>query len=129
MAFFLSGEILYKRNCDGTFLRCVDAKEAQAILIEVHEAICGTHANGLTMARQILRSGYYWSTMEANCIAFMRKCHKCQIYADCINALRSYNMVVPWPFLMWRIDIIGPINPKASNGHRFIFAAIDYFTK
>ncbi|KAI4311483.1 hypothetical protein MLD38_036375 [Melastoma candidum] len=27
------------------------------------------------------------------------------------------------------MDVIGPINPKASNGHRFILVAIDYFTK
>ena len=25
--------------------------------------------------------------------------------------------------------MIGPITPKASNGHRFIFMVIDYFTK
>ncbi len=30
---------------------------------------------------------------------------------------------------MWGIDVINPINPKASNGHRFILVAIDYFTK
>ncbi|RDY14347.1 Pol polyprotein, partial [Mucuna pruriens] len=30
---------------------------------------------------------------------------------------------------MWGIDVIGPIEPKASNGHRFILVAIDYFTK
>jgi hypothetical protein len=35
----------------------------------------------------------------------------------------------PWPFAIWGIDVIGPINPKASNGHRFILMAIDYFTK
>ncbi|PKI73162.1 hypothetical protein CRG98_006449 [Punica granatum] len=27
------------------------------------------------------------------------------------------------------MDVIGPINPKASNGHMFILVAIDYFTK
>ena len=27
------------------------------------------------------------------------------------------------------MDIIGPIEPKALNGHRFILVAIDYFTK
>ncbi|PKI75982.1 hypothetical protein CRG98_003640 [Punica granatum] len=27
------------------------------------------------------------------------------------------------------MDVIGPINPKASNGHLFILVAIDYFTK
>ena len=27
------------------------------------------------------------------------------------------------------MDVIGPIEPAASNGHRFILVAIDYFTK
>ena len=27
------------------------------------------------------------------------------------------------------MDVIGPITPKASNEHRFIFMVIDYFTK
>ena len=27
------------------------------------------------------------------------------------------------------MDVIGPISPKALNGHRFIFVVIDYFTK
>jgi len=30
---------------------------------------------------------------------------------------------------MWGIDVIGTIEPKASNGHHFILVAIDYFTK
>jgi transposase InsO family protein len=30
---------------------------------------------------------------------------------------------------MWGIDMIRMIEPKASNGHRFILVAIDYFTK
>ncbi|PKI67506.1 hypothetical protein CRG98_012090 [Punica granatum] len=38
-------------------------------------------------------------------------------------------MPAPWPFSMWGMDVIGPINPKASNGHLFIPVAIDYFTK
>ena len=30
---------------------------------------------------------------------------------------------------MWDLDVIGPIEPKTSNAHRFILVAIDYFTK
>ena len=41
-----------------------------------------------------------------------------------LNVLSS-----PWPFSMWGMDVIGPIEPKASNGHHFILVAIDYFTK
>ena len=38
-------------------------------------------------------------------------------------------MTSPWPFAMWGINMIGDIKPTASNGHRFILVAIDYFTK
>ena len=36
---------------------------------------------------------------------------------------------MPWPFLVWGIDVIRKISPKSSNGHEFILVAIDYFTK
>ncbi|XP_042484574.1 uncharacterized protein LOC122064858 [Macadamia integrifolia] len=35
----------------------------------------------------------------------------------------------PWPFSTWGIDVIGKVDPKASNGHEFVLVAIDYFTK
>ena len=57
--FFLSGGILYKQNHDMVLLRCVDAKEAERMLVVVHEGSFGTHANGHAMARKVLRAGYY----------------------------------------------------------------------
>ncbi|XP_040942266.1 uncharacterized protein [Gossypium hirsutum] len=53
--FVLDRDILYKRGKDQVLLRCVDAIEARKILDEVHEGICGMHASGFTMARQIMR--------------------------------------------------------------------------
>ena len=35
--FFLSGEVLYKRNHNSTLLRCVDASEANHLMEEIHE--------------------------------------------------------------------------------------------
>ncbi|KAA3486550.1 RNA-directed DNA polymerase [Gossypium australe] len=112
-------------------LRCVDAIEAKKILEEVHEGVCRTHANGFTIARKIMRLEYYWSTMEGDCISYAKRCHQCQIYRDKIHVPPSplHVMTSPWPFSMWGLDVIGPILPKASNGHRFIFLVIDYFTK
>nr|XP_027191080.1 uncharacterized protein LOC101494924 [Cicer arietinum] len=131
MNFFLNGDVLYKRNHDMVLLRCVDKAEAGKIIQEVHEGSFGTHANGHTMARKILRAGYYWLTMESDCFSHVKKCHKCQIYADKIHVPpTSLNVLTsPWPFSMWGMDVIGLIEPKASNGHRFILVAIDYFTK
>jgi hypothetical protein len=53
------------------------------------------------------------------------------VYSDKVNAPPTplFNLASPWPFSMWGIDVIGPVNPKASNGHRFILVAIDYFLK
>ncbi|KAG8501630.1 hypothetical protein CXB51_004048 [Gossypium anomalum] len=100
--YVLDGEILYKKRKDQVLLRCVDTIEAKKILEEVHEGVCGTHANGFTIARQIMRFGYYWSTMEGDCIRYDKKCHKCQIYGDKIHVPHSplYVMTSPWPFSM-----------------------------
>ncbi|KAG8472255.1 hypothetical protein CXB51_034451 [Gossypium anomalum] len=104
--YVLHGDILYKRRKDQVLLRCVDAVEAKLILEEVHEGVCGTHANGFTMARQIIRFGYYWSTMEGDCINYAKKCHKCQIYGDKIHVppSPSHVMTSPWPFSMRGMD-------------------------
>ncbi|XP_039686891.1 uncharacterized protein [Medicago truncatula] len=129
--FFLNGDILYKRNFDTVLLRCVDKYEADLLIHEIHEGSFGIHPNGHTMAKKILQAGYYWMTMESDCYKHTRKCHKCQIYADKIHMPpTTLNLLSsPWPFSMWGIDMIGRIEPKASNGHRFILVAIDYFTK
>ena len=57
--FFLSESILYKRNHDMVLLRCVDAKEVEQMLVEVHEDSFGTHTNKHAMACKIMRAGYY----------------------------------------------------------------------
>ena len=101
------------------------------MLVEVHEVSFGTHADGHAMARKILRAGYYRLTMENNCCIHVRKCHKFQAFTDNANAppIPLNILVAPWSFSMSGIDVIGAIEPKASNGHRFILVTIDYFAK
>ena len=41
-----------------------------------------------------------------------------------LNSLTS-----PWTFTAWEIDIIGEIRSNASNGHKYIVVAIDYFLR
>ncbi|XP_019416369.1 PREDICTED: uncharacterized protein LOC109327656 [Lupinus angustifolius] len=98
---------------------------------EMHEGTFGTHANGNAIAKKIMRAGYSWLTMKTDCCNHVKKCHKCQIYADNINAPPNPLNVLtsPWPFSMWGMDVIRPIELKASNGHRFILVTIDYITK
>ena len=83
------------------------------------------------MAGQVMRTGYYWLTLEKDYIQYARRCHKCQINSDKIHVppTELHVMAPPWPFSMWGMDVIGSVIPKTSNGHRFIFVIIDYFTK
>ena len=68
--FFLSNGILYKRNHDSILLRFIDQSEAEKIMDDLHEGTFDTHSSGHTMAKKILRVGYYWSTMEADCYQY-----------------------------------------------------------
>ena len=60
------------------------------------------------MARQIMKARYYWMTLESDCINYVRKCHKCQIYTDKVHVPpTSLNvMVSSWPFLIWGMDVV-----------------------
>ena len=83
------------------------------------------------LAKKILRIGYYWNTMETDCVDYVKSCHACQTHANLNHVPPSelYSMTSPWPFSIWGIDVIGRIAPKASNGHEYILVAVDYFTK
>ncbi|XP_050888619.1 uncharacterized protein LOC127093758 [Lathyrus oleraceus] len=69
--------------------------------------------------------------MEVDYFHHVQTCHKCQIYADRIHVPPIPSNVIssPCPFAMWGITMIGYIKPTASNGHKYILVALDYFTK
>ncbi|XP_075633444.1 uncharacterized protein LOC142605903 [Castanea sativa] len=99
--FFLSGEVLYKRNDDSTLFRCVDALKANYLMEKVHEGLLGAHASGPLLAHKIVRAGYYWLTMERYFIKHVRTCHRCQAYQDRKNTphLPLHSLAATWPFL------------------------------
>nr|XP_025886269.1 uncharacterized protein LOC101253774 [Solanum lycopersicum] len=47
---------LYRRTPDLDLLRCVDVAEAVRLIEQIHAGVCGTHMNGLTLARKALRA-------------------------------------------------------------------------
>ncbi|PKI48712.1 hypothetical protein CRG98_030893 [Punica granatum] len=63
-------------------LECIDEHESRRLMEEVHGGNCGPHMNGLMLANKIMRLGYYWSTIEIDCVKHVRHCHQCQVYAD-----------------------------------------------
>ncbi|XP_050259944.1 uncharacterized protein LOC126705025 [Quercus robur] len=124
------GEKLYRRSYDGIHLLCVTNKEAQQIIEEVHKLSYRPHMNAHMLLRKIIRQGYYWTTMEADCASHVLY-RQYQVHEDLkhMPPMPLHTMTSPWPFSTRGIDIIGKIHPTTSNGHEFILIAIDYFTK
>ncbi|RVW81607.1 Gypsy retrotransposon integrase-like protein 1 [Vitis vinifera] len=129
--FVICGETLYRRSADGMLLLCLDRASADRVMREVHVGVCGPHMRGHMLARKIMRTGYFWLTMETDCCQFVQRCPECQIHEDLIHVPPSelHALTSPWPFSVWGIDIIGKISPKSSSGDEFILVTIDYFTK
>ena len=45
---------------DPIHLCCLKKGEAEKVMEEIHQAICGPYMNGRMLAMKILRIGYYW---------------------------------------------------------------------
>ena len=128
--FFVCKDALYS-SPDGMLLLCLDRASAVRVIREVHVEVCGPHMGGHMLTHKIMRTGYFWLTMDTNCCQFVQRCLECQMHGDLIHVPPSelHALTSPWPFSVWGIDIIGKISPKSSNGHEYILVAIDYFTK
>ncbi|CAM8989514.1 unnamed protein product [Rhodiola kirilowii] len=122
---------LYRRSFLGQWLRCLNEEEAVEVMQEAHAGICGAHQSGPKLYDRVKRMGYYWPTVVQDCVDFAKKCNACQFNANFIHQPPEHlhPTVASWPFEAWGLDVVGPINPKASNGHTYIFAATDYFSK
>ena len=57
--FVIINDMLYRRGCSLPYLRFASSEEANYVLYEIHEGICGNHARAKSLARKALRAGYY----------------------------------------------------------------------
>jgi len=61
---------LYRRSYDGVLLRCLFNSEAQEVLKEAHDGICGAHQLGPRLKDRLHRLGYYWPILIADAIHY-----------------------------------------------------------
>lgn len=97
------GDQLYRRGIVSSVLKCVEMDRVKEIMAEVHEGMCSCHIVGCSLAVKVLKAGFYWPTLKNDCIDHVKKCSKCQIYADLQRATPEQltTMTSPWPFAMW----------------------------
>ena len=61
------------------YLKCVDEEEAKYILEEIHEGVCGNYAGSISLVSKVIRTSYFWPTMQVDAMELVKRCDKCQI--------------------------------------------------
>ena len=123
-------DVLYKRGFSRPYLRCLSHNEADYVMREVHEGICGNHSGTQSLVHKLIKARYYWLTMLKDAQVYVKACDKCQRFSNFIRqpSEELTPMTAPRPFAQWGLDIMGPF-PTALRQQKFLVVDIDYFTK
>ena len=121
---------LYRRGTNGILMRCISQEEGRELLTEIHGGECGSHSLSRTLVGKAFRHGFYWPKALRDAAELVKSCKVYQFHAKQIHTLaQALQMILPsWPFAIWGVDILGPF-PRAVGGYRFLYVAIDKFTK
>jgi ribonuclease HI len=120
----------YCRGANDILMRCITQEEGRELLTEIHGGECGSHSSSRTLVGKAFWHGFYWPTALQDAAEMVKSCKACQFHAKQIHTLAQALQMIPpsRPFAIWGVDILGPF-PRAVGGYRFLFVAIDKFTK
>jgi hypothetical protein len=121
---------LYWCGANGVLMWCITWKEGCELVVEVHGGECGNHASSCTLVSKALQHGFYWPTTLRDVVELVKTYKACQFHVKEIHTLaQTLQMILPsWSFTIWGLDILGPF-PWAVGGYRYLYVAIDKFTK
>jgi hypothetical protein len=71
--YVLMNDELYRQTVNDVLLKCLSPGDAILAMAEVHEGICGTHRSAPKMKWLLLRSGFYWPNMIADCFKYYKR--------------------------------------------------------
>jgi len=73
--------------------------------------VCGDYAGPRSLVSKVIRTCYFWPTMQVDVRELVKKCDKCQRFGNvqCLLVERLTTIASPWPFAQWGIDIVGPL--------------------
>jgi hypothetical protein len=129
-AYCIQDGELYRRRPNDVSLRCISRKQGSELLADIHVGHYGHHSSSRTLMGKASRSGFYWPTVLGDATELVRSCDAYQFHAKQIHQPAQGLQTIPlsWPFMVWELDILGPF-PRAPGGYRYLYVAIDKFTK
>ncbi|XP_075499328.1 uncharacterized protein LOC142537719 [Primulina tabacum] len=128
--FVLLNKILYRRSFQGPLLKCLNEKEVDYVLREIHEGCCAEHLGGMSLTRKTMLAGFWWPTLKQDSARLVQICEGCQHHSN-FSYSPATLMKPIWascPFDQWGMDIVGPF-PVARAQKKFLLVAVDYFSK
>ena len=98
--FVIIDDVLYKRGYSLPYLRCANSEEADYILCEINEVICGNHVGAKSLAGKVLRARYYWPTLQKDTYNIVKAWDKCQRFTNVQTRPGEMMKPIssPWPF-------------------------------
>ncbi|GFW30011.1 retrovirus-related Pol polyprotein from transposon opus [Trichonephila clavipes] len=92
-----------------------------------YESVFGAHL-GAHKTIQRIKFSFYWSGMVKEIKAYCSSCHGCQLR----KVIRSVDKIPitsvsrpELPFQVVNVDLIGPVDPISSQGHKYILCLMD----
>jgi hypothetical protein len=115
--YVLIGGVLYRRGYTEPLFKCLTNSEAEYVLREIHEGVCGNHLGSQMLVHKAMRARYYWPTMNKDSVRLVQHCDKCHRFArEMKNPPEKLSLITsPWPFAKWGVDIVGPMPPGGGN--------------
>ncbi|GFS89298.1 retrovirus-related Pol polyprotein from transposon opus [Trichonephila clavipes] len=101
------------------------------ILQIAHESVFGAYL-GAHKTIQRLKFSFYWPGMVNEIKGYCSSCHGCQLR----KAIRSVDKIPitpvscpELPFQVVNVDLIGPVHPISSQGHKYILCLMDQHSR
>ncbi|GBN33296.1 Pro-Pol polyprotein, partial [Araneus ventricosus] len=101
------------------------------VLKLAHCSVFGGHM-GARKTIERIRYSFYWVGMSRDIKAFCQQCKDCQLRRriNCKDRVPITPVARPeLPFQVVNIDIIGPIDPPSTKGHRYVLCLVDQHTR
>jgi len=107
-----------------------ESKRKQVIQL-AHDSIWGGHF-AFKKTLQRIQTTFYWPTMRQDIAKYTKSCKECQLKRRItVNDRVPITAVMRPPSFgdTLSIDVIGPLEPPSSKGHKYVLCVIDQTTK
>ncbi|XP_050703984.1 uncharacterized protein LOC126989430 isoform X2 [Eriocheir sinensis] len=117
-------------NLPGKRYLVVPAECRRAVLTLAHESPLAGHLSHRKTGMKIGEQ-FYWPGMWSDIRSFCQSCDKCQrmsVRGRVKPVPLKQLPIITEPFSRVAVDIVGPLSPPTSEGHRYILTLIDFAT-